>query len=361
MKKVCFIAQFPPPIHGLSKAVDTAYHSSLAEEFDLEAVNITSNRAILGNLWKIFRSRADLFYFTPSQSRGGNLRDLVIMLLLHWQGKRCVAHLHGGYYRQLIDHDVPGWQRRINHYAAGKLAGAIVLGEALRSNFSGILAEKKIHVVHNCVDDEYLMPDDAFAQKLASLPQRHTTRVLFLTNMMRIKGFPVVLEMARLEKERCDRVGACRYHFDFAGHFFDEDAKSYFFSYVHENALEEFVTYHGVVTGEEKRELLRDCDVFILPTTHPTEGQPISILEAMGNGLAVITTDYPGIVDIVRDGVNGAVVSREAVDAEKCYQRLEGLVTAEVLRRNREKIKQEYNQKQYIEGLSACFRSVCGS
>lgn len=28
-KKICFIAQFPPPMHGLSKAVDTLYNSEL--------------------------------------------------------------------------------------------------------------------------------------------------------------------------------------------------------------------------------------------------------------------------------------------------------------------------------------------
>lgn len=29
MKKICFIAQFPPPMHGLSKAVETLYNSNL--------------------------------------------------------------------------------------------------------------------------------------------------------------------------------------------------------------------------------------------------------------------------------------------------------------------------------------------
>ena len=29
MKKICFIAQFPPLMHGLSKAVETLYNSNL--------------------------------------------------------------------------------------------------------------------------------------------------------------------------------------------------------------------------------------------------------------------------------------------------------------------------------------------
>ena len=34
MKKICFIAQFPPPMHGLSKAVETLYNSNLNFEID---------------------------------------------------------------------------------------------------------------------------------------------------------------------------------------------------------------------------------------------------------------------------------------------------------------------------------------
>lgn len=359
MKKVCFIAQFPPPIHGLSKAVETAY-SALQERFSLEAVNITSNKAILKNLMKIIRSRADLFYFTPSQSKGGNLRDILIMGLLRMQGKRCVVHLHGGYYRTLVEQDVPAWQRRINHRLVRGLAGAIVLGDALRDNFTGLLPDEKIHIVHNCVDDEYMMSDEEFAGKLDELPRRQITHVLYLSNMMRIKGYPVVLEMARHEKEACEAGHPRCFHFDFAGHFFDDEARRHYQEYVCEHDLEEYVTYHGVVSGDDKRRLLRESDVFVLPTTHPTEGQPISILEAMGNGLAVLTTDYPGIADIVQDGENGAVVDRRRVDAGECYARLNDLVTEEMLRRNRDKIKSEYNQTQYVEGIARCFLTVCG-
>ena len=110
-----------------------------------------------------------------------------------------------------------------------------------------------------------------------------------------------------------------------------------------------------MVAGADKQRLLRESDIFVLPTTHPTEGQPISILEAMGNGLAVVTTDYPGIADVVCDGENGVVVNRHAVDAAVCYARMAEMNSADILRRNRDKIKQDYNQTQYIAGLRRCF------
>ena len=79
--KICFIAQFPPPIHGLSKAVDTLYRSPLNADlyrdgvYQFEKVNISDNKDFPANFLKIQRSRADLFYFTISQTAAGNLRD----------------------------------------------------------------------------------------------------------------------------------------------------------------------------------------------------------------------------------------------------------------------------------------------
>ena len=95
-KKICFIAQFPPPIHGLSKAVDTLYNSDLNAslsskgEFEFEKIDITDNKKFLQNLNRIRKSKGDLFYFTISQTKGGNLRDLIIFKLLEIQHKKCL-------------------------------------------------------------------------------------------------------------------------------------------------------------------------------------------------------------------------------------------------------------------------------
>lgn len=274
MKKICFIAQFPPPMHGLSKAVETLYNSNLNVnidphgEFRFEKVDITNNKNIIKNLLKISRSKADLFYFTISQTKGGNLRDLVIFKLLELQHKKCLIHLHGGYYRQLVDNDMSGWQRKANYKAIKKLAGAIVLSESLKSIFEGMIDEDKIFVVENCADDQYLLTDQEIEDKLAAVENKQVLHVLWLSNFIRSKGYPFVLEMAKAEKERVDTGEEKRFHFDFAGKFFDESEKAYFESYVKESGLEEYIAYHGVVGGEEKRKLLKECDLFALPTRY---------------------------------------------------------------------------------------------
>ena len=354
-KKICFIAQFPPPIHGLSKAVETLYNSKLNEIYDFEKIDITNNKNFLINLLKIFKSNADLFYFTISQTKGGNLRDLIIMKVLALQNKKCLIHLHGGYYRQLVDVVLPKWQKEANYKAIKKLDGAIVLGDSLKKIFHGMIAEKKIFTVPNCVDDEFVISDRRFKEKQEQLSERKIKHILFLSNLIRTKGYPLVLELALAEKERCEVGARKRYHFDFCGKFFDDKEKMYFYSYVKENNLEEYVSYHGVVMGDEKRKFLELADFFILPTRYPNEGQPISIIEAMANGLVVVTTDHAGIPDLVKNTENGIMLK----EGEKLsIELLDAIDVNMVGSRNRNRAVCNYTEANYIQNMEKCLEEV---
>lgn len=351
-EKICFIAQFPPPIHGLSKAVETAYTSRLSKEFELEKVDITNNQKFIQNLIKIGKSKANLFYFTISQTRGGNLRDLVILKLLELQGKKCLVHLHGGFYRQLVDHELSPFQRKLNYKAIEKLAGVIVLVPSLKPIFQGMIDDKKIYIVPNCVDDEYLMSDDEFEEKLQMISKHKIKHVLYLSNFIKSKGYPEVLEMARWEKERVDSGKEREFHFDFAGQFFEKDEEDYFWNYVSEHRLDDYITYHGVVSGEKKRRLLKECEIFVLLTSYPKEGQPISILEAMGNGMLIVTTNHAGIPDIVGEGNIILQKDRKKIDISRL------IVDESILRNNRKKVLENYLEDTYIQNMASIFKAV---
>ena len=353
-KRICFIAQFPPPIHGLSKAVDTLFHSKIKDEFVFDKVNITNNKNFLKNLLAISRSKADLFYFTISQTRGGNLRDLLILKLLRMQHKKCLVHLHGGYYRHLVEEEMAGWQRKANYRAVRQLEGVIVLGKSLRTIFKGMIPDDKIYVVPNCVDDEYLLTKEELDKKINLFDEKKIKHVLYLSNFIRTKGYPEVLKMAEIEKEHVKKGGEKRFHFDFAGNFFDKNEEDFFFTYIKDHGLESFVTYHGVVGGSKKKELLKLCDIFVLLTRYPNEGQPISILEAMGNGMTVITTDHAGIPDIVEDGINGLVLKHgDKIPDLRLLQNCKS-----IMKNNYERVSLNYTQEKYIKKMKELFRIV---
>lgn len=116
------------------------------------------------------------------------------------------------------------------------------------------------------------------------------------------------------------------------------------------------MTYHGIVGGDKKRELLRMCDIFCLLTSYPNEGQPISILEAMGNGMVIVTADHAGIPDLVTDGVNGIVVKKETINPSAIYDqllRIKEYRNIEAL--NRDTAKTRFNQNIYIANMESCF------
>lgn len=62
----------------------------------------------------------------------------------------------------------------------------------------------------------------------------------------------------------------------------------------------------GWVAGDDKRGLLQHAAIYALPSH--AEGLPVSLLEAMAQGLPVITTAVGGIGELVAHGRNGLVV-----------------------------------------------------
>jgi glycosyltransferase involved in cell wall biosynthesis len=92
--------------------------------------------------------------------------------------------------------------------------------------------------------------------------------------------------------------------------------------YIEENRLEEIVEYAGWVSGEIKIRLLNECDLFVLPSYN--EGLPISILEAMSYGKAVVATNVGGIPEIVKQGCNGYLM--KPGDKENLNKCLRGFI-----------------------------------
>lgn len=359
MKSICFIAQFPPPIHGLSKAVETLYSSPLQSKYCFHKVNITNNKEILKKLWKITILKSDLFYFTIAQTKGGNWRDLLILKLIQWKQTKCLIHLHGGYYRTLIEQDCGKLQKKLNYQAMSHVTGTIVLGNSLKSIFKEIVDEKKIFIIPNCVDEQYMLNTINYQTKINQLASQPILHILYLSNFIESKGYKEVLELAlRAQMEQKKTL-----HFHFAGKFFEEKERIYFENFITEHQLENIITFHGIISGKKKYDLLNLCNVFILLTRYPNEGQPISILEAMGNAMAIITTNHAGIPDIVTNKENGLVIDKNNINLEKIYDYILHLdekrrSLIKICERNYNMAQSNYTEQQYINNMDNVFQKI---
>ena len=73
------------------------------------------------------------------------------------------------------------------------------------------------------------------------------------------------------------------------------------------------VTFLGAVSDERKFQYLSASDLYVLSSLH--EGFGIVLLEAMFCGLAIVSTNDGGQVDIIKDGRNGVLVQPSDADA----------------------------------------------
>ena len=78
-----------------------------------------------------------------------------------------------------------------------------------------------------------------------------------------------------------------------------------------------------VETEQGMAEVYRTHDIFLMPSL--TEGSPLSLMEAMAAGLAVVAADVGGIPDIVTPGVDGLLFPRGSAAAAAAA--LEDLLT----------------------------------
>lgn len=335
--KILIISLFPPPITGVSLA-SQMLSEGLKRDHAIEKVNMITGKsfgnlsnqgkASFGKLVKtlhktsqclfkvIFSSGLDTIYITPGQTVAGYIKYAPIIWAARIRKIPCFIHIHGGYFRTMYD-GLRGWKKRAVDNSLKGLAGAIVLGPSLRVMFEGLVPDKKIFVCENGVEDEFFATEEEIRQKIERYNTDDTIRVVYLSNLMESKGILDLFEAVKMLRNRGKKI-----HLDVAGAI-EPVIADRVEAYLKE--LGDSVTYHGVVQGEKKKELLLNNFIFCLPSKHPYgEGQPISILEAMANGCVIVTTDHGGIKDIVNEeyGVFVEKNNPEAISKALCGEPL---------------------------------------
>jgi glycosyltransferase involved in cell wall biosynthesis len=74
------------------------------------------------------------------------------------------------------------------------------------------------------------------------------------------------------------------------------------------------IVFHGAVLGEQRRQLLRDADVLVCPSTW-AEPFGLVVLEAYAAGLPVIVSSSGALPELVDDGETGLIVEAASVSA----------------------------------------------
>lgn len=362
MKKILVIGPVPEPTTGVSLAnqvvidhlttdngfetsyINTSFHKfdenlgsfSIAKLFFYLKLNFYS--------YKIFN--VETVYITPGQTFFGVLKYAFFILITKLSGKELIAHIHGNHVRKeyLI---LKGFKKRLFKVLLSQVDKGIVLSEMLIGNMSPFIANEKIFIVYNFVQDYLFNEEEVIQNKL----QFDKPKIIFLSNLMEEKGVFEVLEALKyLENE------GFNFEAKIAGNI-DERHKSKIHSYL--DSLQN-VEYCGVVSGQEKKELLCWGTIFVLPTYYAMEGQPISILEAMAAGNLILTTSHAGIPDIFEDGINGYFVEKQNIKSivTKIKFATFDKNNSDAIRLQNYRIaKSEYTVKNFIKNIERIFRN----
>lgn len=215
-------------------------------------------------------------------------------------GYKIIYHCHGGHTQEYF--------RRIGTPRAKRTLDrcdmVVCLSKSWEHYFDSIFHHPDIRVVHNP-----LLPPAEINHPDSCEP----LRLLFLGALVDAKGIFDLLEVFAVNRDRwCGRV-----RLTIGGDGETERLKTY----ISEHRLEELVEFLGWVDGNLKEELFASNHVLILPSY--AECLPMSILEAMGHGMAVISTPVGGIPEMIYPGENGILFKpgdKQAMSAAiDCY------------------------------------------
>jgi glycosyltransferase involved in cell wall biosynthesis len=119
--------------------------------------------------------------------------------------------------------------------------------------------------------------------------------------------------------------------------------------------------YLGYVQGEEKQQLLRHASLSILPS-ECHENCPISLLESLAAGTAVVVTRMGGLPGMVKEDETGFVVEPGDAPAlaEAVKRFREKPMLADVMGRSAlAEARDRYGPEAHYQGLMAIYREIC--
>ncbi|QLB17523.1 glycosyl transferase [Mannheimia varigena] len=285
--KLIVIGQIENKKTGLGKAINDfiLHYNKKYGDNSLYQLDITKNTKFISNCFKILAVNCDKFYFTPSGSLFGNLRDCVYLFLMMLRGKKIITHFHNSSFKSIVESNtILNWINRCLYKRVDKI---IILGNKQKAMFSSMqINEDKFRIIRNGIDENIFISEEMLIKKHSKKP----INIIYFSNMIPEKGYQTVLSVAKLM--RCNKD----FHFYFSGVFFDPSLKDKFLQEI-ENM--DNVTYINGVYGLEKAEVLAEMNILLFPSKYKDETLPISMLEAIANGLYIIVSDVGVISEVV--------------------------------------------------------------
>ena len=285
------------PRGGIAQVLKT--YSTIYNPFSVIITSKSGN--LLCNLYQFFKAINELLFrynkreikivHIHTASYRSFWRKAVFVYLSKLINKKVVLHIHGAEFKKFA-----AIHYKLIRKVLLKCDKIVVLSKSWKEWFETEFDINDVIIINNIIET----PKTSIESKCVN----EKLIVLFLGEIGKRKGIYDLLEALTKYKE----LYGNNIQLIIGGNGEVEKVKSY----ILEKHLKDIVEYKGWVSGNDKVHLLNSADIFVLPSYN--EGLPISILEAMGYGIPVITTPVGGIPEVIIDGENGLLVSPGDVD-----------------------------------------------
>lgn len=364
MKKILIVGQTPPPYGGQAMMIKLLlngtytnmelYHVRMcfSREFDdrgkFSLYKITHLLAIIYNVWRLrFKHGVHTMYYPISSApRVALLRDVIILGSTRFLFNEIIYHFHAAG----ISEELPkiGVMRRLCYWI-------------LKHPTLGITSSE-----HNPKDSEYLKSrttkviplgiPDLNKEEAHTVGSKPYLTIMFMGLLNSTKGEGYVLEAVKILNESNRDV-----RFIFAGKFETTEYERLFWNKVKEYGLDDKVVYRGIVTGNDKKQMFLDADVFCFPSFFSSESFGIVMLEGMMYQIPLIASRWRGLQSVVEEGRNGFLVdiknAKQIADAlTKLYDNREMLAT--MAKESRSMFVEKYELSKYLHNMEKAMTNI---
>ena len=254
---------------------------------------------LVGDWWRFTRTliggRYEMVHLNPSLGSKALIRDGVLLLTAKIFGRSVVVFTHG--WDKECERSLAGALLSLFRWVYGRADAFIVLGNEFEKGLRALGYRKAIFVEGAPIEDEFLTVDREAEQ--VKLVSERRFRILFLARMDRQKGVYEALDTYRILKRTHPFVEMTMVG---AGPELDR-AREYAGSRGLAN-----VEFPGQLQGAAKRRAFQSADAYLFPSW--TEGLPISVLEAMAQGLPLVARAVGGLPDFFQNGKMGFLTER---------------------------------------------------
>ena len=306
-----FILRIPPPIGGGEivsellyknlkinpqykfRVFSRRYHNKSKQASNSPFAVFYGVKFIALSVSSIIFYRPKSIYIGLPKGFAAFIRNSVIIWFASLLGIKVFCELHGMSFPFVEKSNL---KKRFLLFTLKKVTSIRVLAYSVMYYLRNLEYNGNIHVINNGVELPKIKGRNNKTSKL---------NILYLGAISKQKGFFRVLNIISiLNMNNIDNI-----QLNIIGEWVHHSEKLEALKFIKNNKLEKFIIFHGLKTGIEKWRLIVQNQIML----HLTEfdGQPLTIIEAMGLGIPTIATKVGAIPEMIINDKNGFLINTD--------------------------------------------------